>query len=138
MSPEIVALLNSRAETLPGYSYEVDWWALGIMTYELLTGTPPFGLYNEDIYERIMAGLSEVSFAEVSPVAGDFIEKLLSPDPGVRLGHNGVSEVLAHPFLSAQLGEAVLNDLQVLHIRTWCEFLEDDAVPIEDDPFLNF
>mmetsp|Transcript_1390 Transcript_1390/g.1262 ORF Transcript_1390/g.1262 Transcript_1390/m.1262 type:complete len:133 (+) Transcript_1390:924-1322(+) len=29
-----------------GHSFEVDWWALGIFTYEMLIGLPPF--YNRE------------------------------------------------------------------------------------------
>ena len=25
-----------------GYSFSIDWWALGIITYELIVGFPPF------------------------------------------------------------------------------------------------
>mmetsp|Transcript_15958 Transcript_15958/g.29218 ORF Transcript_15958/g.29218 Transcript_15958/m.29218 type:complete len:307 (+) Transcript_15958:2252-3172(+) len=138
MSPEMIGHLVASAREPVGYSYEVDWWALGILTYELLSGTPPFGLYNEDVYEKIIQGVSQVSFAEINPFAIDFIEKLLHPDPQLRLGHRGVEEVLSHTFLSSHVGVVQPNDHQVLHIRTWCEFLEDDAGPIEDDPFLNF
>ena len=34
MAPEI---LNEK-----GHSFPVDWWALGILTYEMIVGFPPF------------------------------------------------------------------------------------------------
>lgn len=138
MSPEMIAHIQAGSSDPAGYSYEIDWWALGVLTYELLSGTPPFGLYNDDIYERIMQGVSEVSFDEINPFAIDFIMKLLQQNPQFRLGHNGVGEILEHTFLASHVGVVQPNELQTLHIRTWCEFLEDDSGPIENDPFLNF
>ena len=50
MSPEIVS--NQI------YSYEVDWWALGIITYEMIVGFPPFIVKNvsgpEPMFNLIM------------------------------------------------------------------------------------
>ena len=42
---------------LQGYNQAVDWWALGILIYEMITGYPPF--YTEKphaTYEKIVAG----------------------------------------------------------------------------------
>ena len=30
------------------YDKKVDWWALGILTYEMLTGRPPYNSRDED------------------------------------------------------------------------------------------
>lgn len=38
IAPEILAGV--------GYTTTADWWALGILTYEMLTGVPPF--YDKD------------------------------------------------------------------------------------------
>ena len=37
------------------YSYGVDWWSLGILMWELLTGKPPFGSSNHrELYDEIL------------------------------------------------------------------------------------
>lgn len=37
------------------YSYSVDWWSLGIMMWELLTGKPPFtGVNHRELYNAIL------------------------------------------------------------------------------------
>ncbi len=40
MAPEI---LNSK-----GYDKTIDWWAFGILMYEMLHGAPPF--YDKNLY----------------------------------------------------------------------------------------
>ena len=43
--------------TLQGYNQSVDWWALGILIYEMVSGYPPFYSENpSETYERIVAG----------------------------------------------------------------------------------
>lgn len=42
---------------LQGYTKAVDWWALGILIYEMVSGYPPF--YSDKpcrTYEKIVAG----------------------------------------------------------------------------------
>jgi len=94
LSPEI--LLGT------GHGTPVDWWALGIILYEFLTGSPPF---NDDtpelIFQHILHRDRELEWPEeVSADAKDLICKLLNPDPSKRLGANGANEVKQHPFFS--------------------------------------
>ena len=68
----------------------VDWWSLGVLTYELLTGASPFTVEGDkntqqDISKRIINAeplMPDFLSLEVK----DFILKLLVKDPRKRLG----------------------------------------------------
>jgi len=81
-----------------GHSTPVDWWSLGTLIYEMLTGLPPFYSNNITVmYQKIMTG--ELKFPSyVSPAAQDLLKKLLDKDPDKRLGTKGASEVKKHDF----------------------------------------
>ena len=90
-----------------GHDYTVDWWALGILLYEMLVGIPPFFHRNKHrMYFLIKE--SPVNFPDpikhgidVSPNARDLIKRLLDKNRKKRLGaHGDVKEILAHPFFS--------------------------------------
>lgn len=69
-----------------GHGKSVDWWALGILIYEMLAGYPPF--YDENpfgIYQKILNG--KVEFPKhIDAKAKDLIKKLLAQDRTKRLG----------------------------------------------------
>ena len=83
-------------EVLVGSSHgpAVDWWAVGVVTFEFLTGVPPFNngaSSPQDIFNNIMANripwedVQEFLFPEVIA----FISDLLNHQPDQRLGSNG-------------------------------------------------
>ncbi|KAH7246501.1 kinase-like domain-containing protein [Fusarium tricinctum] len=84
-----------------GYNKTVDWWTLGVLLYEMLTGLPPF--YDENTNEMYRKILSEpLHFSDVvPPAAKDLLTKLLNRNPEERLGANGSAEIKAHPFFHA-------------------------------------
>ena len=83
-----------------GYTKTVDWWTLGVLLYEMLTGLPPF--YDEntnEMYRKILSEPLHFPGPEiVPPAAKDILTKLLDRKPEKRLGANGASEIKAHPF----------------------------------------
>ncbi|EJF61140.1 hypothetical protein DICSQDRAFT_155239 [Dichomitus squalens LYAD-421 SS1] len=88
---------------LRGDDAAVDWWALGVITYEFLYGIPPFHDETpEKVFENILSGHIEwhEDYVEVSPEAKDFMQRLMTLDPTKRLGANGADEVKAHPFFA--------------------------------------
>lgn len=79
MAPEII---QSK-----GHGKAVDWWALGILIFEMLAGYPPF--FDDTpfgIYEKILQG--RIAFPpHFDPHAKDLIKHLLTPDLSKRLGN---------------------------------------------------
>lgn len=74
-----------------GYGKYVDWWALGILFYEMLVGYPPFYAKKPmGIYKKIISGIIEFPYFLSSP-AKDLIRNLLNPEYSKRLGVYDVS-----------------------------------------------
>lgn len=85
-----------------GHDKGVDWWAIGILTYEMLESQPPFfGESVTDIYKMALK-YSPCFLTITDPTAKSFIKSLLHKDKTKRLGCGvlGAKEVMNHPFFA--------------------------------------
>lgn len=92
-----------------GHGYAVDWWSLGMVTYEMLTGLPPW--YTQD-REKLFENLRSAPLKFPMSVARTpalFIQALLNRNPLKRLGSNGGEEVMRHAFFSSIDWDALYN-----------------------------
>ncbi|XP_037906846.1 cAMP-dependent protein kinase catalytic subunit 3 [Hermetia illucens] len=94
-----------------GHNRAVDWWALGILIYEMIIGYPPF--YDDNpfgIYEKILSGKIDWP-KNMDPVAKDLVKKLLVLDRTKRLGNmkNGADDVKKHRWFKNINWTDVLN-----------------------------
>lgn len=98
MAPEVV-----RGGSI-GHTFAVDWWSVGVLTYELLTGASPFTVEGErntqtEISRRILKSHPPIPDF-MSPAVQDFIKRLLVKDPNKRLGGGSedAAELKRHAF----------------------------------------
>ncbi|KAL3620642.1 Phototropin-1 [Castilleja foliolosa] len=93
IAPEII--------TGAGHTSAVDWWALGILLYEMIYGYTPFrGKTRQKTFANVLhKDLKFPRNKEISLQAKQLMYRLLHRDPKNRLGsREGANEVKQHPF----------------------------------------
>jgi calcium-dependent protein kinase len=88
-------------EVLSGkYDKSCDLWSMGVITFVLLCGEPPFcGENTTQLFKKIKETDYEFVqdiWKDISKNAKDFIEKLIEPNTSTRLS---VEQALAHPWI---------------------------------------
>ncbi|XP_049279877.1 cGMP-dependent protein kinase, isozyme 2 forms cD4/T1/T3A/T3B isoform X3 [Anopheles funestus] len=109
-TPEYVApevILNR------GHDISADYWSLGVLMFELLTGTPPFtGADPMRTYNIILKGIDAIEFPRnITRNASALIKKLCRDNPTERLGYQrgGISEIQKHKWFDGFYWEGLRN-----------------------------
>ncbi|BCR85510.1 AGC family serine/threonine-protein kinase [Aspergillus chevalieri] len=77
-------------EVIQGKSYgkACDWWSLGALGYDLLTGSPPFKANNNaKLQEKILKQKLSLPYF-LGPDAKDLLTRLMRKEPSKRLGYH--------------------------------------------------
>jgi len=102
-----------------GYDNAVDMWSIGVITYILLCGFPPFyGDTVPEIFEQIMAAKFEYPeeyWGSISNDAKQFIERLLVVDPAQRLS---AVDALRHPWLAGSATHSTTSTLNTAKFKS--------------------
>ncbi|CAJ0569423.1 unnamed protein product, partial [Mesorhabditis spiculigera] len=97
MAPEIL--------TRQGHNQAVDWWSLGTLMFDMLTGSPPFIAENrKKTIDKILKSRITLP-AYLGSDARDLLRHLLKRNPESRIGAgpNGIDDLKAHPFFVANV-----------------------------------
>ena len=110
MSPDVVERLDNK--TNKKYNTSADLWSLGVITYELLTGTTPFvGSKYEEVFQNIEKGSYKLP-KKLKPSIEiiSFINGLLQYYPEKRYDWEQIKQ---HPFLTKSVEDFNFVDLEL-------------------------
>ncbi|KAL7054680.1 hypothetical protein AAHC03_025852 [Spirometra sp. Aus1] len=139
-TPEYVApevILNK------GHDFAADYWSLGILTCELLMGTPPFQASEPiKIYMKALRGIEAYDLAHhknISAKAYQLIKRLCRLNPTERLGMGrlGIQEIRNQKYFQGFDWEGVRNRSSPSPFRPKVsgplDFSNFDQFPVTDD-----
>ncbi|XP_063721671.1 cGMP-dependent protein kinase 1-like [Symsagittifera roscoffensis] len=97
-----------------GHDYSADYWSIGILMFELLTGNPPFvGSDPMKTYNIILKGIDVIHFPskKISRSANQLIRRLCKPNPAERLGapKGGIKEIKRNKWFEGFNWDGVAN-----------------------------
>ncbi|XP_064860132.1 ribosomal protein S6 kinase beta-2-like [Oncorhynchus nerka] len=103
MAPEIL--------TRTGHNRAVDWWSLGALMYDMMTGSPPFTAENrkKTIDKILKCKVNLPPYLTLD--ARDMIKKLMKKSPSQRLGSSAADckDIQKHPFFRHINWDDLLN-----------------------------
>ncbi|XP_053983125.1 cGMP-dependent protein kinase, isozyme 2 forms cD5/T2 isoform X1 [Hylaeus anthracinus] len=138
-TPEYVApevILNK------GHDISADYWSLGVLMFELLTGTPPFaGGDPMKTYNIILKGIDAIEFPRsITRNATALIKKLCRDNAAERLGYQkgGISEIQKHKWFDGFNWEGLrartLEPPIMPRVQSAIDTTNFDEYPADSDP----
>jgi len=113
LSPEMVKREN--------HGFALDWWGLGMVLFEMLTGLPPWYCDdNVEISRCIVEEEIDFSITNINWEAQSLIRCLLQKDPQYRLGsQNGLSDIKSHSYFRyLDFGKLATKQIKALFVPT--------------------
>lgn len=112
------------------YDFAVDWWSLGCVCFDLLTGSPPFtGNNNKKVMDKVLNSKKYLKFPfYLSNDAKEFLRKLLQVNPQKRVDLDDeiqFKKIMQHRFFRT-VDWKTLNDTNII----------PPIVPVITDPVL--
>ena len=97
LAPEVLCNVN--------HNFSIDYYAVGIITYELMYGHRPYlGKTKHEVKQLILTRQAEIDYEDLpegfSNETADFINKLIQRKPKNRLGKESINEVIGHPWFN--------------------------------------
>ena len=103
-----------------GHNQMVDWWALGILLYEVSMGRFPFDSESVSSMRTSLQNYAQaypdhgvflgMEFANIDPTCIQFVRELLHPDPRLRAGDLVKEQIKGHPIFCSNVDwEALLR-----------------------------
>ncbi|GFY38403.1 hypothetical protein TNIN_323041 [Trichonephila inaurata madagascariensis] len=129
VAPEII--LNR------GHDISADYWSLGVLMFELLTGTPPFtGPDPMRTYNIILKGIDAIEFPRIiSRNAMALIKKLCRDNPAERIGYQKALMVVTETIQTPKNCNNIQNDFNFkkIKVRSPIDYSNFDRYPPDED-----